>query len=78
MMTMLDDHHPVAVAMTFTMPAMIAMAAKFAPAVMVAVSDYKVLSTCNRRRRDGDRAKRGKNVSKLLHIVLLLSEDETP
>jgi hypothetical protein len=76
MMTMLDDHHPVAVAMALIMPAAIAMAAKFGPrAVMVAVSDYNVLSTRNRRCRDGDRAKRGKNVSKLLHIVLLLSED---
>ena len=72
MMTLLDDHHPVAVAMAFIMPAMIAMAAKFGPrAIMVAVSDYDVLSTCNRWRRDGDRAKRGKNVSKLLHTVLL-------
>ena len=71
MMTMLDDHHPVAVVMAI-MPAVIAMAAKFGPrAVMVAVSDDDVLSTCNRWRRDGDRAKRGKNTSKLLHIVLL-------
>jgi hypothetical protein len=70
MMTMLDDHHPVAVAMAIV-PAMIAMAAKFGPrAVMVAVSDHNVLSTRNRRRRDGDRAKHSKKVSKLLHIVL--------
>jgi hypothetical protein len=59
MVTMLDDH-PFAVAMAVIMPAMIAMAAKFGPrAVMVAVPDDNVLSTRNRRRRNGDRAKRG-------------------
>jgi DNA-binding response OmpR family regulator len=74
-MTMLDDHNPVGVAMAPALvPAAVAMFAEFGPraeVMMVAVPDHDVLSTCNRWRRDGNRAKRGKNVSKLLHVVLL-------
>ena len=64
-----DDHHPV---MMMTMPAVIAT--HFSPRVetVVIVSDHHFLRTCDRRRGNGNRAKRGNNVSKLLHDVLLV------
>ena len=53
-------------------PAMIAMHFGAAPKRwMVAVPDHDGFGTCDRRRRDGDGAKRGNDVSKLLHAVLL-------
>jgi hypothetical protein len=82
-MTMtLDDHHLVGVAMAPPfVPAAVAMFAEFgagAEAVMVAAFDNDCLSTCNRWCRDGNRAERGNNVSKLPHILLLiLNEDRT-
>jgi hypothetical protein len=62
---MFDDHHLVVMA-----PAMIAMH----PVItmhMIVMPDHDGLGTCNRRRGNSDRAKRGDNVSKLLHVVLL-------
>jgi hypothetical protein len=81
-MTMLDDHHPVIVAAPtvvamfpeVAMFAEVAMLAEFgtrAETIMVVMLDHQGLSTRNRRRRNGDRAQRCENVSKLLHIVLL-------
>jgi hypothetical protein len=40
---------------------------------MVAALDHDGFSTGNRWCRDGDRAERGNNVSKLLHVLLLIS-----
>jgi hypothetical protein len=72
---MLNDDNPVGVAMVPDfVPAAVAMSAEFGPraeVTMIAVPDHDVLSTCNRWCRDSDRAKRGKNVSKLPHVVLL-------
>src|SRR5690349_12514839 len=81
-MPTLHDHHPVGVAIPpAAMPSMIAMLAKFgarAIAMMIAALDHDGLGTCNRRRRDGDRAKSCENVSKLLHVILSqLSEEKT-
>jgi hypothetical protein len=36
--------------------------------MIAAALDHDGLSACNRRRRDSNRAKGGKNVSKLLHV----------
>ena len=67
---MLDDHHLVVMA-----PAMIAMPTVIAvPEVvpaMITMLDHDGLGTGNRRRRDGNRANGGDNVSKLPHVVLL-------
>src|SRR6266568_3376061 len=77
MMTMLDDHHPVRVAMAppALMPAVIAMFAELgmrAVAVVVAAAlDHDGLGVGNRRCRNRDRAKRRDDQSKLLHAFLL-------
>ena len=69
----MPDHHPVVMVPTvIPMPAVIAMHfGTCAVMVAVAVPDHDGFSTGNRRRRNSDRAKRGDNVSKLLHVVLL-------
>lgn len=61
------DHHLVVVA-----PAMIAVPSVVAmmPAV-IAMLDHNGLGARNRRRGDGNRAKRGDNVSKFSHFILL-------
>lgn len=73
---MFDDHHSFGVAMAPAfVPAVIAMFAEFGPCAevpMVAVPDYDILGTGNRRRRDGDHTKRRNQVSKLLHNIVLL------
>src|SRR5712691_9414980 len=75
--TMLDDHHPVSVAMAppAFMPAVIAMFAELgmrAVAVMItAALDHDGLGVGNRRCRNRDRAKRRDDQSKLLHAFLL-------
>jgi hypothetical protein len=72
---MLDHDYLVVVAPAMiAMPTVIAMLTEFGARVhMVAVAmlDHNGLSTRNRRRRNGNRAKRGDNVSKLLHVALL-------
>ena len=74
---MLDDNDTSVVAMTAPafVPAVVAMFAEFgarAEVMMIAAApDHDVLSTGNRRCRDGDRAKGCNNISKLLHVVLL-------
>jgi hypothetical protein len=83
MMSMLDNHHSVGVAVPPTVvPTMVTMLAEFgacAVAMMVTALDHHGLGTGNRRDRDGDRTKRRKNISKLLHVVLFpqLSEGKT-
>jgi hypothetical protein len=69
----MPDHHPVVMVPTvIPMPAVIAMHfGTCAVMVAVAVPDHDGFSTGNRRRRNSDRAKRGDNVSKLLHVFLL-------
>src|SRR5271167_1478757 len=76
-LAMLDDHHLVVMA-----PAMIAVPTVITmPPVMpamVTMLDHDGLSTGNRRRRDGNRAKRSDNVSELSHVCPPpLSEDKT-
>jgi hypothetical protein len=72
-MAVLDDHNPIVV---MAMPAVIVM--HFCTRVgAVVMSDHDVLGTCDRRRCDGNRSKRGNNVSKLLHIVLLVFNEES-
>ena len=68
-MAMLDDHDTV---MMVTMPAAIVMHFGTRVGTVTIMSDHDVLGTCNRRRCDGNRAKCGNNVSKLLHDVLLV------
>ena len=68
-MTMFDDHDPVMMVM---MPAVIAMHFGACIETIMIVSDHHFLGTCNRRRGNGNRAKRYNNVSKLLHDVLLV------
>jgi hypothetical protein len=63
-----DDHDPIVV---MAMPAVIVMHFRTRVETVV-MSDHHVLGTCDRRRCDGNRSKRGNNVSKLLHIVLLV------
>src|SRR5580700_302243 len=69
----MPDHHPVVMVPTvIPMPAVIAMHfGTCAVMVAVAVPDHDGFSTGNRWRRDSNRAKRGDNVSKLLHVFLL-------
>jgi hypothetical protein len=74
--TVLDDHHSVGVAMTPAfVPAVIAMFAELGACaialMMVAVPDHDGFSAGDRRCCDSNRAKRCNNVSKLLHTVLL-------
>src|SRR6266700_6666061 len=77
MMTMLDDHHSVRVAMVppALMPAAVAMFAELgmrAVAVVVAAAlDHDGLGVGNRRCRNRDGAKRRDDQSKLLHAFLL-------
>ena len=68
-MAVLDDHDPV---MMVTMPALIAMHFGTCVETVMIVPDHDFFRTCNRRRRDGNRAKCCNNVSKLLHDVLLV------
>jgi hypothetical protein len=67
---MFDDHHVVVMAAPAVIAVVVAMIAILGAraVVTVAVSDHDVLSACNRRRCDRDRAKCGKNVSKPLHV----------
>jgi len=70
---MLDDHHPVVVA-----PAVIAIPTVIMVPAMITMLDHDGLGTGNRRRRDGNGAKGGDNVSKLLHVCPPpLSKDQT-
>src|ERR1700736_660524 len=72
---MLDDHHPVVMVPVAFVPAAVAMFAHFgtrAVVVMIAAAfDHDGFRACNRRPRNGDRAKGCNDVSKLLHNVLL-------
>ena len=82
MMPTLHDYHPVGVVIPpAAMPSMIAMLAEIGArtkAIVMAALDDDGLGICNRRRRDGDRAKSCENVSKLLHVILSqLSEEKT-
>jgi hypothetical protein len=74
-MTLLDNHHLVGAVMTpASVQAEVPMFAELGarPHVMMmgtgTALDHDGLSARNRRRRDGNRAKGGKNVSKLLHV----------
>src|SRR5205807_10306192 len=73
----LDDYHLVGVTMMAPalMPAAITMLAELgacAVAMMLTTTlDHVGLCARNRRRRDGDRAKRCNDVTKLFHVVLL-------
>jgi hypothetical protein len=74
-MTMLD-HHDLSVMMAPAfVPAEVAMLANLGagavPVMVGAAFDYDIFSTCDRRRCDGNGAERCKNVSELLHVVLL-------
>jgi hypothetical protein len=70
--TMLHDHYPVVMMPAMiTMPAMIAHFGAGAVPVMIAVPNHDGFSTCDRWHRNGNRTKRGNDVSKLLHNVLL-------
>jgi hypothetical protein len=71
---MFDDHDPVVMV---TMPAVIAMHFGACIEAVMIVPDHNVLGTCNRRRGDGDHAKRCNNVSKILHDVLLVCAGST-
>ena len=80
-MTLIDDHHPVGVMMApAPVPATVTMLAELgarpevkaiAKVMTIAALDHDGLGACNRRCRDGNRAKGRKNVSKLLHCSLL-------
>jgi hypothetical protein len=81
---LLDDHDPVV--MTMAPSAMVAAvmpvfgtgAIAMVMAVVAATLDHDGLGARNRRRRDDERAKRGDNVSKLLHSnAPQLIEDKT-
>src|SRR5450756_1733436 len=71
--TMPDDHHPVAVVtMHALVRAVIAVLAEFgAGAAVIAMPDHHGLGAGDRRCCDGDRGKGGNDVTKLLHDVLL-------
>jgi hypothetical protein len=73
-MAMFADYHSVVMVMA---PAVIAMHFGTRVHSVVIMPDHHFLGTCNRRRRDGDRAKRGYNVSKLLHVILHLNGGST-
>jgi hypothetical protein len=68
-MAVLDDHDPV---MMVTMPALIAMHFGTCVETVMIMPDHDFFRTCYRWRCDGNRAKRGNNVSKLLHVILLI------
>ena len=74
-MTLLDNHHLVGAMMApASVQAEVPMFAELgtrAHLMMGTALDHDGLSAGNRRRRDSNRAKGGKNVSKLLHVVLL-------
>jgi len=83
---LLDDHDPVVMTMApSAMVAAVAVPSEFGAraiammmAVIAATLDDDGLSARNRRRRDDERAKRGDNVSKLLHSnAPQLIEDKT-
>src|ERR1700675_4735191 len=75
-MTLLDSHHLVGAMMTpasvhAEVPMFAELGARTHLMMMGTALDHDGLSACNRRRRDGNRAKGRNNVSKLLHVVLL-------
>ena len=75
-MTPLDDHHLVSAMMApasvqAEVPVFAELGASTHLMMMGTALDHDGLSICNRWRRDSNRAKGGKNVSKLLHVVLL-------
>jgi len=75
-MTLLDNHHFVGAMMApASVQAEVPMFAELGTRthlmMMGTALDHDGLSACNRWRRDSNRAKGGKNVSKLLHVVLL-------
>src|SRR6266403_5450684 len=75
-MTLLDNHHFVGAMMTpASVQAEVPMFAELGTRahlmMMGTALDHDGLSAGNRRRRDSNRAKGGKNGSKLLHVVLL-------
>ena len=76
-MTMPDDHHPVAVVtMHAFVPAEIAVLAVLAKfgagaAVMIAMPDHDSLGAGDRRRCNSDGAKGSNDVTKFLHDVFL-------
>src|SRR3954454_16225894 len=73
--TMLDDHHLVVVRPPTLMPSMITMLTEFsagAHAIAITMLDDGCLGACNGRHRDSNGAQRGDDISKLLHVVLLI------
>jgi hypothetical protein len=79
-MAVLDDDHLVGVTMAPAVVPTAMMLAEFGTRVVVAVLmtafDHHRLGACNRRRRNRDRAKSSKNVTKLLHVVLSSNKRE--
>ncbi len=74
-MVMSTDHDAIMMVM---MPAVIAMHFGACIETVMIMSDHHFLCTCNRRRGNGNRAKCGNNVSKLLHDVLLVCARNKP
>src|ERR1700676_2337352 len=76
-MTLLDDHHLVGVVMTpaamhAEVPMFAELGTRTKKMMLVGTAlDHDGLGARNRRRRNSDNAKGSKNVSKLLHVVLL-------
>jgi hypothetical protein len=75
-MTPLDDHYLVSVMMApasveAEVPVLAELGTSTHLMMMGAALDHDGLSACDRRCRDSNRAKGGKNVSKLLHVSLL-------
>ena len=72
-MTLLDNHHLVSVVMApasvqAEVPMFAELGARTHVMMMGTALDHDGLSACNRRGCDSNRAKGGKNVSKLLHV----------
>jgi hypothetical protein len=67
-MAMLDDHYAVMMGMPIVMSTKLGAGAQM---TMAALLDYNGFSASDRRRCDSDRSQCGKDVSKLLHAVLL-------
>jgi hypothetical protein len=70
--TMLDDHHFLSAVMPTAMPPtiMVEIGVSAAPMIATPLDDDR-FSICNGRGRNSNRGQRGKDVSKLLHDVLL-------
>jgi hypothetical protein len=75
---MFDDHHVLVMAAPAVIAIVVAMIAVLGAraVVTIAVSDHDVLSARNRRHSYRYRTDCGKNISKLLHVVLLHSGED--